>query len=126
MVAQGANKTRQAISILCHEAAEDVAMHLAAAISDQLAHQHACSGVDGHLPSAMTGLSQHEVLLKLPAASIQGVPGILAAALERLTINSHVLGPSLSIAWYSGHTLNPLLGSPDGLGPAFTQGLQRC
>ena len=126
MLVQGANKTRHAISILCHEAAEDITMHLAVAISDQTAHQHACSGVNGRLHQVMTGMTQHEVLLKLPATSIQGIPSLLAAALKQLTIKCHVLGPSLSIAWYSGHTLNPLLGSPDGLGPAFTHGLQRC
>ncbi|KAK9835774.1 hypothetical protein WJX74_007629 [Apatococcus lobatus] len=53
---KGANKTRQAISILCHEAAEDIAMHFTAAMGNLTAQ--ACAGVNGKLPNLKAGLGQ--------------------------------------------------------------------
>ena len=124
---QGANKIRQAMSIVCHEAAEDIATTLVVAIRDQLTQQDACTGVNHSMHQTKTGpgFVRHEVLLKLPATSVQTVPTIVAAALEQMTINGHVLGPSLSVAWSLGHSLNPLLSISHGLGPAFVQSSQQ-
>lgn len=115
------------MSIICCEAAEDIATTLAVAIRHQLAQQDACTEVNHSLHQTKTGLGfiRHEVLLKLPATRLQEVPTIVTAALKQMTVNGHVLGPSLNVAWSSGHSLNPLLSSSHGLGPAFVQSLQQ-
>ena len=105
------------MKIVCSESAVDIATHFTIALGQQIAEQFRASEIPNSQTRLKLGFCKYEMLLQVPQPTAI-LPGIVAAAREHMTINDHVIGPMLRVAWQCGHCLNPLLCCSDRLLPA--------